>query len=193
MTAVRPTPFRAARGTAVALVGLALAHAAHVLAGGEVVPGVVTLLPVLAVLVGCVVAAGRAWTTPRVLAALAAMQLVVHGSAWVTSGSGSIDPRLAPLSSTPVSHHHAAAGLTTGMLGAHVLAVVMAALLLVRVDEVVLRLWQLGRTVLGLRPVAVSLPVAHVLVPAPEAPVVRRDRGLLVSPRRGPPELVAPC
>lgn len=193
MTAVRPAPLRAARGTAVALVGLTLAHAAHVLAGGEVVPGVVTLLPVLAVLVGCVVAAGRAWTAPRVVLALAAVQVVVHGTAWMTSGSGSIDPRLAPFASTPASHHHAAAGLTPAMLGAHVLAVVLAALLLARVDEVVLRLWQLGRTVLGLRPAPVSLPVAHVLVPAPAAPGVRRDRRLLVSPRRGPPARVAPC
>jgi hypothetical protein len=193
MTAVRPAPFRAARGSTVALVGLALALVAHVLAGGDVVPGAVTLLPVLAVLVGCLVAAGRAWTLGRVVAALAAVQLVVHGTAWVTSGSGSIDPRLAPFAPAHVSHHHATAGLTPTMLLAHGAAILLAALLLARVDEVVLRLWQLGRSVLGLRPVPVALPVAVAVVPAPAALAVRRDRALLASPRRGPPARVAPC
>ena len=193
MTAVRNAPLRAARGSAVAFVGLVLAHAAHVLAGGDVVPGSVTLLPVVAALVGCVVAAGRAWTAGRVVAALTAVQLVVHGTAWVTSGSGSIDPRLASLTSTPVPHHHATPGLTPSMLVAHGLAVLVAALLLARVDEVVLRLWQLGRTVLGLWPAPVSLVVAPVVVAAPAAPAARRGRGLLASPRRGPPARVAPC
>jgi hypothetical protein len=193
MTAVRPAPLRAARGSAVALVGLALALVAHVLAGGDVVPEPVTLLPVLAVLVGCVVAARRAWTTGRLVAALVAVQLAVHGTAWVTSGSGSIDPRLAPLTAAPVGHRHATGGLTPAMLVAHGLVVLVAALVLTRVDEVVLGIWQLGGSVLGLRPVPVALPVLLVVVPVPAAPAVRRDRALLASPRRGPPARFAPC
>jgi hypothetical protein len=193
MTAVRPAPLRAARGAAVALVGVVLALAAHALAGGEVVPGIVTLVPLLAVLVGCVVAARRAWSTGRVVVALAATQVVVHGTAWVTSGSATVDPRLAPMASAPRPHHHTAGGLTPTMLVAHALAVLVAALLLARVDEVVLRLWQLGRTVLGLRPVAVAVPIPRLVVPVPAVPAVRRGRALLVSPRRGPPARVASC
>jgi len=181
MTAVRPAPLRAARGAAVALVGLVLALAAHVLAGGEVVPGIVTVVPLLAVLAGCVVASRRAWSTVRVVVALTTVQAVVHGTAWVTSGSGT------------GPHHHATGGLTPTMLVAHALAVLVAALLLARVDEVVLRLWQLGCTVLGLHPVPVAVPVPPVVVLAPAARVVRRCRALLVSPRRGPPSRVAPC
>jgi len=192
MTAVRPAPLRAARGAAVALVGLVLALAAHVLAGGEVVPGIVTVVPLLAVLAGCVVASRRAWSTVRVVVALTTVQAVVHGTAWVTSGSGTVDPRLAPLASATGPHHHATGGLTPTMLVAHALAVLVAALLLARVDEVVLRLWQLGCTVLGLHPVPVAVPVPPVVVLAPAARVVRRCRALLVSPRRGPPSRVAP-
>ncbi len=194
MTAVPPAPLRAARGSAVALVGLVLALAAHALAGGDVVPGVVTLLPALAVLAGCVVASRHAWTPGRVVAALAAVQLVVHGTAWVVSGSGTVDPRLAPLATAPGAHRHpAAAGLTPAMLVAHGLAVLVAAVLLARVDEVVLRLCQLGRTVLGLQPVPVTLEMPIVAVPVPVGTAVRRTRALLVSPRRGPPARVAPC
>jgi hypothetical protein len=194
MTAVRPAPFRAARGSAVAVVGLVLALSAHVLAGGEVVAGVVTVLPFLAVLAGCAVASRRAWTAGRVVVALTVVQVVVHGTAWVASGSGSVDPRLAPLTATPAGHHHAAsAGITPVMLLAHGVAVLGAALLLARVDEVVLRLWLLGRTVLGLRPVPFALDSAAVASVETGSPALPRSRALLASPRRGPPARVAPC
>jgi hypothetical protein len=194
MTGVRAAPFRVARGGVVALVGLTLALAAHALAGGDVVPGVVTLLPALAVVAGCVAASRRAWTPGRVVVALAAMQLVVHGTAWVTAGSGQIHPRLAALARAPGAHHqHAAAGLTPSMAVGHLLAVLVSALLLARVDQVVLRMWQLGRTVLGLRPVPFVLGTAPATVSVRLAPAVRRARALLGSPRRGPPARVAPC
>jgi hypothetical protein len=194
MTGVHPAPFRVARGVVVALVGLALALAAHALAGGDVLPGVVTLVPALAVVAGCVVASRHAWTPGRVVAALAAMQLVVHGAAWVTAGSGQIHPRLLALARSPDAHHHdAAAGLTPSMAAGHGLAVLVAALLLSRVDQVVLRMWQLGRTVLGLRPVPFVLGTAPATVCVRPAPAVRRARALLGSPRRGPPVGVASC
>jgi hypothetical protein len=194
MTVVRPAPFPVVRGGVVALVGLALALAAHALAGGDVLPGVVTLIPALAVVAGCMAASRNAWTPGRVVVALAAMQLVVHGTAWVTAGSGQIHPRLAALARAPGAHHHdAAAGLTPSMAVGHGLAVLVSALLLVGVDQVVLRMWQLGRTVLGLRPVPFALRTAPVTVSVRLAPAVRWARALLRSPRRGPPLRVASC
>ena len=128
MTDVRPTPFRAARGSAVALVGLLMALVAHALAGGEVAPGAPTLLASLVVVAGCVLAAGRAWTVGRVVVALAAVQVVVHGTQWVAGAAGPVDPRLARLATDAPAHRHAAdLGLTPTMLVAHLAALSLAA------------------------------------------------------------------
>ena len=195
MTVVRPAPFRLARGSIVAVVGLALALAGHALAGGAgMAPDAGTVLPVLAVVAGCVVAAQRAWTAGRLVVALLAVQVVVHGSAWLSAGGQQVDPRLAGLVAHSAGHRHGAAvALSPGMLAAHAAAVVVAALLLAGVDDAVLTLWTLGRAALGVVPVAAGIVLGSVVVPATHTAARGRARALLVSPRRGPPALPAPC
>jgi hypothetical protein len=195
MTVVRPAPFRVARGGTVAAVGLALALAGHALAGGgAMAPDAGTALPALAVLAGCVVAAQRAWTAGRLVVALLGVQVVVHGSMWLSGGGQQVDPRLAGLLAQTAAHHHGtAAALTPGMLAAHAAALVVAALLLAGVDDAVLTLWTLGRAALGALPVATGIVTGPVVVPVTHAAALGRTRVLLVSPRRGPPALPAPC
>ncbi len=197
-----PAPFRVARGLAVATVGGAVAVGGHVVAGGTPDLGVGVVAVGLAAAAGCVIASDRAWTAPRLLGALTAIQVAVHGSLWLGASGRNVDPRLAgladahaALASAPAHAHASAAGLTPAMLLGHAVALVLAAMLLSRTDSVVLALWELGRAVLGRRPV-VRLPRRDVaaasradLVPG----VRRRARALLVSPRRGPPAVLAPC
>ena len=153
-----------------------------------------TVLLSMAVLAGCVLAAGRAWTTGRVVVALAAVQLVVHGTQWVAAGGGPVDPRLAQLATGAPAHRHTAdLGLTPTMLVAHLAALVLAAALLARVDDVLLRLVHLARTVLGLTPVPAALPSAQPARPLPRRSSRPRSLALLTSPRRGPPGLPAPA
>jgi len=195
MTVVRPAPFRVARGCAVAFVGVALAAAAHGAAGGAVLVELPLVIPAAAALAGCVVAAQRAWTLGRLVTALVAVQVVVHGSLWLNAGDRPVDPRLAGLTNPQSLHQHAHAAATTtpAMLAAHAVAVLAAALLLAGVDAAVLTVWALGRAVLGVRPVAVVLPDGPTAPAATPVPLRPRDRGLLVSPRRGPPVATAPC
>jgi len=193
MTVVRHAPFRLVRGCAVAGVGTALAVGAHVAGGGEGVPVVPVLLPVLALSIGCVVAARRAWTLGRLLLALLALQAVVHGSLWLTSADHPVDPRLAELATSHAAHVHGASSNAPGMLAAHAVAVLVAAGLLAGVDRAVLMLWRLGRAVLGVRPAVAPLPSALVVVPVTPSPSRPRSLAVLVSPRRGPPVLLAPC
>jgi len=195
MTVVPPAPFRVARGSVVASVGVALAAAAHGAAGGAVLADLPLAIPAAAALAGCVVAAQRAWTVGRLVTALVAVQLVVHGSLWLTAGDQPVDPRLAGLTS-PASlhvHAHAAATTTPAMLAAHAVAVLAAALLLAGVDAAVLTVWALGRAVLGVRALAAVLPDGPTAPSPASVPLRARERGLLVSPRRGPPVATAPC
>ena len=194
MSDVRPAPFRAARGSIVALVGLALAVAAHGTAAGDVVRGPAPVVASLAVLAGCLVAAGQAWTARRLVLALLAVQVAVHGSLWLTSAGSELDPRLSGLATGAVVHQHGAgASLTPGMIAAHLAAVLVSAVLLAGVDAAVLVLWRLGRAVLGVRPSAVPVPLSPVVQPSSSLASFARARALLVSPRRGPPGLIAPC
>jgi hypothetical protein len=193
MTVVRPAPFRLARGTTVAAVGCALAVTAHVAAGGSAGSALPALLPAALVLVGCLVAAQRAWTMGRLLLALVATQAVVHGSLWLTSGTHEVDSRLAGLATTQVAHAHGTSTAGPAMLAAHAVAVLVAAFLLSGVDDAVLTIWRLGRAVLGVRPSAVSLPGRPALVTSTATRTLPRSRALLVSPRRGPPAVPAPA
>ena len=186
-------PFRVARGLAVGGVGLGLALVAHGLGGGGLPPAS-DLLPAVPVLLGCVVAANRAFTVGRLLAALVAVQVVVHGSLWLASADAAVDPRLSGLAASQVAHvhaHGAVAGLSGGMLAAHAAAVLVAALLLAGVDDAVLVLWALGRAVLGVLPGAAATPSAPNVVAAGSRETPPRSRVLLVAPRRGPPVVAA--
>jgi len=193
MTDVPPAPFRLARGTAVAVVGTVLAVAAHLAAGGTAGSVLPALVPAAVVLVGCLVAAQHAWTLGRLLIALVATQVVVHGSMWLTTGTHDIDPRLARLATGHGVHQHPDAATSPTMLLAHAVALLVAALLLAGIDDAVLSIRRLGTAVLGARPVAVRLPGRPAVVPVHAVRARARSRALLVAPRRGPPAVLAPA
>ena len=198
MTAVpaAPAPFRLARGCAVAVVGLTLAAAAHGLAAtGSPVPALSPLLALVAVLVvvAAVLASSRRWTPLRLVGALGAVQVLVHGVLWLDSGSGAVDPRLAALPGEHAGHVHAAASTSLPMLAAHVVAVAVAAALLARVDDSVALLVGLARLlVVRWRAVAVATPV-RVPAPAHWWRVVVEALRLGQIVRRGPPPEGAPA
>jgi hypothetical protein len=185
-----PAPFRLARGCAVAVVGVSLAVAAHGLAAsGSPVPAVSPLLALMVGLVvaGTVAASSRRWTPLRLVAALGAMQLAVHGALWLDSGSGVVDPRLAGLAVGHATHVHGGSVASPWMLAAHLAAVVVAALLLARIDDAVALLVGLARLlVVRWHPVVVAapslVPAAGHLLHAVAEPVAR---GPIL--RRGPP------
>ena len=176
----------------VGAVGALVAVGGHVVGGGDAVtPAVAAAL--LLVVAGTVVASARRWTLPRLLVALAAAQPAVHGVLWLSSPSGTSDPRL---SAAGLSQHaaHGHAALDGRMLLAHALAVGSAALLLGALEACALSLWALVT--------AGRLVTARITVPAPlRLPVAAADGvdglgGPVVGAwrsRRGPPEALAPC
>lgn len=184
-----PVPLRAARGVVVAAVGLLLAVAGHVVGGGDTAPGALGIPVAGLVVAACILASSRSWTPARLLTALAGVQVLVHGSLLLGAPSGTVDPRLASVAATHAGHaHDHAAALTPGMLVAHVVAVVLAALVLARVDVAVVVLWHLARRLL-----LPALPTALPLPGAPTAPVdslLRPAHAVLLAAaasRRGPP------
>ena len=187
-------PYRVARGCAVATVGLSIAAAGHGLAAASSpVPPLSPLTVLVAALVAAalVAASGRAWTTPRLVGALALVQVAVHGALWLDSGSGQVDPRLAGLAVDHHAHAHAAALWSAPMLAAHVVAVVVAAVLLARVDVTITLLVELARRLVVRRPApAVPTRPRPVVV---DHRAVRPASWLERAPiqRRGPPVLAA--
>ncbi|HET7902896.1 MAG TPA: hypothetical protein VFL59_17045 [Candidatus Nanopelagicales bacterium] len=189
-----PAPFRVVRGTLVATVGLLLSATAHGLASAGAVPlGALGIPTALLVLVGCVVASSRAWTPARLVCVLGGIQVVVHTALVLGTPSGSVDPRLAGVAAASVHHGHAhAEALTPAMVAAHGAAVLLAALMLARVDVAVRVLWHLTRRLLS-RDLAAALPV-RPLVRVPVDALARRIRSQVLdlgTSRRGPPLLPA--
>jgi hypothetical protein len=192
---LRPAaPARVLRGCVVALVGLGIAASGHVLAGGEARPTPLLVVAGLLVLAATMLASSARWTASRLLVALIGMQVVVHGVLWFEEGGRTADPRLAALADPAVAHQHHAAGAASsvGMVAAHLVAVVVAALVLASLDAVVAVLASLARRIqragLGVHvpelrsrlAVAVSMPVVGVL-----------ELGAIG--RRGPPRTPAPA
>lgn len=182
-----PAPYRALRGSLVAFVGLAVAVAGHAAGGGEVSAGPLGAPAAALVLAACVVASSRAWTRARLVAALVGIQVVSHLSLLLVTPSGSVDPRLAGLATGGHAHVHTAA-LTPTMLAAHGVAVLVAALLLARIDVAAVLLWHLAGRLLGVvRAVPARVPAAvHVPVDSHVRPV-RPLRTASSATRRGPP------
>jgi hypothetical protein len=141
------------------------------------------------------VASQHRWTLPRLLVALAAAQPAVHGVLWLSSPTGSSDPRLAGAGSAAGAHgSHAADGLDLRMLAAHAAAVLVAAVALLALEACALSLWSLLHAV-RLSTRAVVVPAVAGVVVAARPGAVRAD-GLVVvgrRPRRGPPAVPAPC
>lgn len=185
-----PAPYRLLRGVLVAGAGLMIATAGHVAAGGSARPGALSLPVALLVVAACVTASHRAWTLGRLVGILAGIQVVTHLALLLSTPSGAVDPRLAQVATRHVHEH--VHGLTPGMLVAHAAAVVVAALVLARVDVAATLLWHLAARLLppalvrcAARAVSVVLPVGEHLRPVHE----------LTTPsgasRRGPPSVLA--
>jgi hypothetical protein len=187
---------RRVRGLVVGLVGSAVAVTGHVLAGGSALgPAVIAAL--LLVLAGCVVASGRRWTPPRLLVALVAAQPAVHGVLWLSSPTGSTDPRLmATGTGSLLAGHpgHGGAGIDLQMVVAHAAAVAVAALILLALEGLALSLWTLLHTAVLVTRGAVVPVLARLAVAVRSC--ARAADGLVVvarRPRRGPPMFPAPC
>jgi hypothetical protein len=189
----RPTaPARVLRGLVVAAVGMSVAAAGHAYAGGAaaVTPSVV--LVALLVSAGCVVLSDRRWTVARLLTALVVMQVAVHAALWFEGSARTADVRLSAVAApTHSAHEHAAGATTLTMVLAHLVAVVVAALLLAGADLALAALVALARRLLG---------TAVVPPGVPWAPVARGVRYVAAAVlelgavgRRGPPVGIAPA
>ena len=187
-------PARALRGAAVALVGLGVAAAGHVAAGGALTVSPLLLLVVVLVTAATALASGTCWSFARLLATLAGLQVVAHLVLWFDAGGRAADPRLSAVASVGSGHAHSSAlgGLTPGMLTAHLVAVVVAAVLLAGADAALALLVALAQRLT--RAVVVRRPAPRPrLVGAAGAPS-RRPRVLEDGAlgRRGPPGALAP-
>lgn len=194
--AVARAPFRLPRAAAVAVTALILAAAAHVMAGGELpaLPVMTALTAVVAL--SAVMLAGRKMTAPVLAGYLGASQTGLHLAFSALSGAGTPMPGMAGHhpgaqagtvgAGVPVAHDHLSADASLGMLGMHLAAVLLTALVMARGEAA---LWALAA---WLRP----------LVDPPEPGAIRVCRYLAVTaavtlhlrgrvtgrpPARGPP------
>lgn len=191
-TATGPTRSRALRAAAFALVSVVVAGLGHA-AGHGAAPSGATLAGavVVALAVGALISQTR-WSVQRLLAGLAAVQVVVHGAAWVASGSGGpADPRLAAAvqhdgALAHTAHTAHAAPFTLRMLLAHALALVVSAALLAAVEHAAVTALAAARRL---------APAAQVLVPSlpplriatTTSPVIARAEHLAVVRGHAPP------
>ncbi|MET1065934.1 MAG: hypothetical protein ABWX85_13350 [Arthrobacter sp.] len=193
----RPAPFRLIRAAAVATSVLSLAAGAHVLGGGQL-PPVPVMGACMALVVLCtVLLTGRQLTVPALVAVLSASQVVLHEAFIVLSASGAS-------ATTPAIHVHGTSpGVTTlpaghdlqrhltphmdpPMLGLHIAATLVTALLLAKAEAA---LWALAawlRPLTGFRPVPILFPSPMAAIPSRRA-LGRRWRVLRRQPLRGPP------
>ncbi len=163
----------AARAVAVAAVSTLVAGFGHAAGQGAVLDASAFLLTLAAASGLGLVLARAGWTPLRLLAVLAAVQVAVHGAAWVSGGAaGGIDPRLVGVVDAAPLHHEAP--FTARMLAAHTLAVLAAAVVLVALDRAARFLAHVARRVLQ--------PVRRPRVPMPVRPLVAAQTRPLVLP-----------
>jgi hypothetical protein len=174
---------RVLRGTAVGATATGLALAGH-LAGGGSLPPVFTSFAVFGLAVaGSIALSGRPWTLAELLTLLLGVQVFFH----VAFGNHAMSPG---------AYGHAAHSLSALMVTAHLVAALVAALLLRRGET-----WCWRLTAFLRRPVQVVQAFASVSVPdvvltslGAGDGQVRSLRSLLLAdaqPRRGPPALLA--
>lgn len=207
------TPVRGAwrlvRAAAVASTVVGLAASAHLVAGGTL-PGPVLLLALTAlVLCASLLLAARRLSAPVLLAVLGAGQLGLHQAfCWFGVALAPVHPaghHLDPAAAGTAQALHgvaAAGGAAVPMTGlpmsspamtaAHVLATVVAALVLARGEALLWRLWTWWRPLRAVVLTVLRLPVLPrvprfpaLTVPRPSFVVARR------VPRRGPPRVPA--
>ncbi|WP_311214586.1 MULTISPECIES: hypothetical protein [unclassified Arthrobacter] len=194
MTSAR-APFRIPRATAVAVTVLTLAVAAHVLAGGELPAFPVMTALAAVVALSAVMLAGRKMTAPVLAAYLGIGQATLHLAFSALSGPGTPTPAVAHHGGLPggtgsvaagAPHDHLSADASLGMLGMHVAAVLVTALLMARGESA---LWALAG---WLRPLVETLEPSAIparrYVPLIAAEALSlRWKVLLRPPVRGPP------
>ena len=186
-------PSRVLRGVVIAAVGLGMAAAGHSYGGGTFGPTPAGVLLLVLTGAACVLLSNRRWTPQRLAVALTCMQALTHAVRWFDAGGRVADPRLSLVTTAdPAAHAHSLqAGLSWGMVLAHLVAVAAAAMLLAGLERAALSLRALAqrcrpRVVVVLSAAGVSLVRVPQLVGATGV-VVLGDVG-----RRGPPAVLAP-
>ncbi len=192
----QPAPFRMLRSAAVAAVILTLAAGAHTLAGGQLPPGPVMAACTALVLLGVVLLTRWKLTATALTGILGAGQWMLHAAFSVLSESAPTGPapvrhlHTAAATGVPAAHDlphsHLPADLDPPMLGAHVLATLVTAVVLDRGEAA---LWALAawlRPLAGI-PAVPALVISTTISPAPRHALVRRWRALRLHPLRGPP------
>lgn len=189
-------PFRLPRAAAVAVTVLVLGAAAHVMAGGELpaLPVMTALTAVVAL--SAVMLAGRKMTAPVLAAYLGASQTGLHLAFSALSGVGTPMPGMAvhhpgmkagtggPGAS--IAHDHLSADVSLGMLGMHLTAVLLTALVMARGESA---LWALAAWLRPLMdpPEPAIIRVCRYLAVTAAATIQPRGRVTGRPPARGPP------
>ena len=190
--------WRLARGAAVASTVVGLAAGAHLAAGG-LLPGPWLLLALTClVLCATLLLAARRMSAPVLLAVLGAGQLGLHqafcwfGVPTVAVHPPGHHPGAGLLAVDPVEAVHAGASADGSMTAAHVVATVVAALVLARGEALLWRLWTWWQPLRAVVVAVLRLPVLP-RVPHPPAAVVPRPAFVVARrvPRRGPPRVPA--
>ncbi|MDD1478682.1 hypothetical protein [Arthrobacter sp. H16F315] len=191
-------PFRLPRSAAVAAVILALAAGAHTGAGGQLPPAPVIAACAALVLLGVVLVTRWKLTATALAGILSAGLWMLHTAFSLLSETVPAGPAPGPHLHTAAAagdrmaaahglpHSHLPADLDPPMLGTHILATLVTAVLLAKGEAA---LWALAA---WLRPLA-GIPAVPILVTSPTIPpvprraLVRRWRALRRHPLRGPP------
>ncbi len=192
---LRPAaPARALRGALVAVVGLGIATAGHVYAGGSAAPTPLVVLVALLVTAASMLASRSRWTASRLALVLLGMQVAVHAALWFETGSREVDGRLAALAASGTTHAHTAGtgSSSVSMVVAHVVAVVVAAVLIAAIDGAVWLLLALARRILRTA-AGIAAPVLRLRAVVLRRAVATGVLELGAVGRRGPPVVAAPA
>jgi hypothetical protein len=188
--------WRAWRGLAVGLAVVAIAVVGHVAAGGTAdIRSTKFLVLALFALPVAWQLSDREWTLPRLLAALAASQVLIHvalqarlfAPANLPTSAGSLPAAMTMHAAGPLSPHLL-------MFSSHLVAVVVTAILLRKGELAALALRSLLASLFCLSPhlVAANVPELDVVrIPVASAPVLALRILRASLSRRGPPVVAA--
>lgn len=194
MTRTR-APFRVPRAAAVAVTVLALAAAAHMFAGGQLPAFPVMAALTAVVALSAVMLAGTKMTAPILAAYLGGCQAALHLSFSALSGPGTPIPGPAHHAGTVAgaataaagaAHDHLSADVSFGMLGMHLAAVLLTALLMARGESA---LWALAAWLRPLidPPKPTGIQGTRFITVTPAEPMPLQGKALGRPPARGPP------
>lgn len=177
-----------------AVVGLGIATAGHVYAGGTASATPLVVLVGLLVTAAAMLASSSRWTASRLVLALLGMQVAVHAALWFETGARVVDSRLGALSASGTTHAHAAGtgSSSVSMVVAHVVAVVVAAVLIAAIDGALWLLQSLARRIMRTA-AGIAAPVLTLRVVDLRRAVALGVLELGAVGRRGPPAVAAPA